>query len=68
MLQHFLVIHELKLNQPDSDEIDVGPSYIIITHDKYKIIVPVIDAIVTIPIPSTIKFQHIKNGKMLSFS
>ena len=37
-------------------------------YDQGSVIIPVINSIVMVPIPCKLKFEHIKNGKMLSYS
>jgi hypothetical protein len=47
---------------------DEGPSYFVVIHETGSIIVPVTNSLVIVPLPSKIKFQHYKNGKIKSSS
>lgn len=65
--QHYLLLHSLSLH--DNDKVpDHGPSYLVARHDAGEIILPVVNAVAIIPLPSRIRFQHFKNGKLKATS
>lgn len=65
--EHFLFIHGMALHDEDKSA-DQGPSYITIKHDAGDIIVPVVNAVAMVSLPSKIQFQHFKNGKVRAAS
>jgi hypothetical protein len=56
------------LVEEDKDEIDVGPSYFMIQLEESKMIIPVLNSITIIQLPTIFQFYHIKNGKINSKS
>lgn len=67
LIQHFLIVHTLTLHDLDTSN-DHGPSYLALQHDAGTIILPVINAVAVVSLPSRLKFKHFKNGKMRSYS
>lgn len=65
MLQHFLTLDNFTAEEKGEDE---GPSYFKVQYKEGEIIIPVVNATALVPLPNTIGFEHIKNGKVLSRS
>lgn len=65
--QHFLLIHSMTLHDEDKTP-DRGPSYLAVCHDAGAIIVPVVNAVAMLALPSRLRFQHFKNGRLRATS
>jgi hypothetical protein len=57
----------MKLHYEDKNAIQ-GPSYFVVLHDAGSMIIPVANAVALISLPSQVKFQHFKNGKLAASS
>jgi hypothetical protein len=65
--QHFLLIHSMTLHDEDKTP-DRGPSFLAVRHEAGEIIVPVVNAVAMIALPSRLRFQHFKNGRLRATS
>ena len=64
-LQHFMILENFKAHEKS---LDTGPSFFKIEFSEGEIVVPVSNTSIMIPLPTKMKFWHIKNGKNLSRS
>ena len=62
-----MIIHEIKSLDGVNEE-EEGPSYFTITHEGGKIILPVVNAVATVPLPSKLRFEHVRSGKKVARS